>query len=175
MESVDIHLLQLRYAHTRVMKTSVFRRLRNSIETYGQIVPALVVEDDEKKLVLIDGYMRVRALLACGRDQVFIDLNDDNEQNAIFSLLNKSSERQWEAMEQAVLIQEMQKTGMSLRKIAETLKVSRNTVRDVIRDGGKEKSEKESQYEQHVPLIQDLSTLPKPILFRAELLETGGI
>ena len=45
---------------------------------------------------------------------------------------------------------------MSLRKIAETLKVSRNTVRHVIRDGGKEKSEKESQYEQHVPLIQDL-------------------
>jgi hypothetical protein len=53
-------------------------------------------------------------------------------------------------------IVEMKKTGMSLRKIAETLKVSRNTVRHVIRDGGKEKSEKESQYEQHVPLIQTL-------------------
>ncbi len=53
MESVDIHLLQLRYAHTRVMKTSIFRRLRNSIETYGQIVPALVVEDTEKSLSLL--------------------------------------------------------------------------------------------------------------------------
>ena len=130
MESVDIHLLQLRYAHTRVMKTSVFRRLRNSIEIYGQIVPALVVEDDEKKLVLIDGYMRVQALLACGRDQVFIDLNDDNEQNAIFSLLNKSGERQWEAMEQAVLIQEMHcRFDCNLGHIAQRLGRSKSWVK----------------------------------------------
>jgi len=52
-------------------------------------------------------------------------------------------------------ILEMKKTGMSLRKIAEALKVSRNTVRKVIRDDGK-KPERESQYEEHVPLIQDL-------------------
>jgi len=45
---------------------------------------------------------------------------------------------------------------MSLRKIAETLKVSRNTVRNVIKDGGNEKAEKESQYEEHVPLIREL-------------------
>jgi len=121
-KAVDIHLLELRYAHTRVMKTSGFRRLRNSIETYGQIVPALVVEDTKKKLVLIDGYLRVQALLACGQDQVLIDLLNDNEQNAMFSLLNKSSERQWEAIEQAVLIQEMHRRfGFNLGNIAQRL------------------------------------------------------
>jgi len=120
--AVDIHLLDLRYAHTRVVKPSAFRRLQNSIETYGQIVPALVVEDTEKRLVLIDGYLRIRALVACGRDQVLINLLDDNEQNAMFSLLNKSSERQWEAIEQAVLIQEMHhRFGCSLGLIANRL------------------------------------------------------
>jgi len=53
-------------------------------------------------------------------------------------------------------ILEMKKTGMSLRKIAKTLKASRNTVRKVIRDDGKGKPERESQYEEHVPLIQNL-------------------
>ena len=53
-------------------------------------------------------------------------------------------------------ILEMKKTGMSLRKIAETLKSSRNTVRKVIRDDGKGKPERGSQYEEHVPLIKDL-------------------
>jgi len=120
--AVDIHLLELRYAHTRVIKPAAFRRLRNSIEAYGQIVPALVVEDADKKLVLIDGYLRVRALVACGRDQVLINLWDDNEQNAMFSLLNKSGERQWEAIEQAVLIQEMHRRfGCSLGLIGNRL------------------------------------------------------
>jgi hypothetical protein len=53
-------------------------------------------------------------------------------------------------------IVEMKKTGMSLRKIAKTLKVSRNAVRNVIKDGGNEKPEKESQYEEYVPLIREL-------------------
>lgn len=128
--AVDIHLLELRYAHTRVIKPAVLRRLRNSIETYGQIVPALVVEDTEKRLVLIDGYQRVRALVACGRDQVLIDLRDDNEQNAMFSLLNKSSERQWEAIEQAILIQEMHhRFGCNLGNIAQRLGRSKSWVK----------------------------------------------
>ena len=120
--AVDIHLLELRYAHTRVIKPAALRRLRNSIETYGQIVPALVVEDAEKKLVLIDGYLRVQALVACGRDQILINLWDNNEQNAMFSVLNKSGERQWEAIEQAVLIQEMHRRfGCSLGLIGNRL------------------------------------------------------
>lgn len=50
----------------------------------------------------------------------------------------------------------MKNTGMSLRKIAETLKVSRDTVRNVIKNDGKKKAEKQSQYEQYIPLIRNL-------------------
>jgi len=118
IRAVDIHLLDLRYAHTRVLNPSAFRRLRDSIEIHGQIVPAMVVKEGER-LVLIDGYLRVRALSACGRDQALINVSQENEPNALFSLLVKSGERPWEPIEQAVLLQEMHRRfGYSLGHIA---------------------------------------------------------
>ncbi|EFK11259.1 conserved hypothetical protein, partial [delta proteobacterium NaphS2] len=36
--TVDIHLLELRYAHCRIMNHQALKQLRDSIETYGQIV-----------------------------------------------------------------------------------------------------------------------------------------
>lgn len=56
-------------------------------------------------------------------------------------------------------ILELEKTGMSLHKIAQNLKVSINTVRNVLRgDSEKESSQKESRYEEHIPVIRDLFT-----------------
>ncbi|EFK06323.1 conserved hypothetical protein, partial [delta proteobacterium NaphS2] len=86
--TVDIHLLELRYAHCRIMNHQALKQLRDSIETYGQIVPALVVTEKDK-LILVDGYLRVRALRACGKDQICVHLSEENEQNAMFSLLAK--------------------------------------------------------------------------------------
>lgn len=116
--TVDIHLLELRYAHCRIMNHRALKRLRDSIETYGQIVPALVVTE-KQKLILIDGYLRVRALCACGKDRICVHLSEENEQNAMFSLLAKNNERQWEAIEQSVLLQELHRRfGCSLSHIA---------------------------------------------------------
>ncbi|EFK08910.1 ParB-like protein [delta proteobacterium NaphS2] len=116
--TVDIHLLELRYAHCRIMNHQALKQLRDSIETYGQIVPALVVTEKDK-LILVDGYLRVRALRACGKDQICVHLSEENEQNAMFSLLAKTNERQWEAIEQSVLLQELHRRfGCSLSHIA---------------------------------------------------------
>jgi len=118
IRTVDIHLLELRYAHCRIMNPSALKRLRDSIEAYGQIVPALVVTEKEK-LILVDGYLRVQALVACGKDRVCVHLSEENEQNAMLSLLAKSNGRQWEAIEQSVLLQELHRRfGCSLSHIA---------------------------------------------------------
>ncbi len=118
IRTVDIHLLELRYAHCRIMNHQALKRLRDSIETYGQIVPALAIEEKDK-LILIDGYLRVRALCACGKDRICVQFSKENEQNAMFSLLTKANERQWEVIEQSVLLQELHRRfGCSLSHIA---------------------------------------------------------
>ena len=53
-------------------------------------------------------------------------------------------------------ILEMKEKGVGIRKISRILKVSRNTVRDVIKMGESPLSPRESQYVQHVPVVKDL-------------------
>ncbi len=83
IRTVDIHLLELRYAHCRIMNHQALKRLRDSIETYGQIVPALAIEEKDK-LILIDGYLRVRALCACGKDRICVQFSS-NSRSRIYS------------------------------------------------------------------------------------------
>ncbi|EFK09350.1 conserved hypothetical protein, partial [delta proteobacterium NaphS2] len=53
-------------------------------------------------------------------------------------------------------ILELKNTGMSLRKIARTLKVSRNTITKILKDPDEAAPHRESRHEEHVPLIRDL-------------------
>ncbi len=57
IREVDFHLLVLRYSHTRIQDQKALHRMQNSINTYGQIVPALVTSEKDR-FVLIDGYLR---------------------------------------------------------------------------------------------------------------------
>jgi transposase len=50
----------------------------------------------------------------------------------------------------------MNANGVKLRNICKLLKISRNTVRRVIRGYGQEQSARASKYEQHLPAIRDL-------------------
>ena len=118
---IDIHLLELRYIHTRVSNEQTLRRLRKSIERYGQLVPALVVKEQDK-FVLIDGYLRLKALRACGKDCIQVYQQEGTEWEALITLLSKSNERQWEAIEQASIIQELRdRFGNTLEGIAKSL------------------------------------------------------
>jgi ParB/RepB/Spo0J family partition protein len=106
IEEVDLHLLDVRYAHTRINNVKVVARMQSSISRYGQIVPALAVPDGNN-FILIDGYLRFNALKACGHDSIKLQMAEDNEADSLFILLAKNNERQWEAIEQASLIQEL--------------------------------------------------------------------
>lgn len=102
---IDFHLLDLRYSHTRIKKDKALVRMQNSIHTYGQIVPALAIPA-AGKFILIDGYLRLRALKACGHDCIKVQLMDE-EPDSLFNLLAKTDDRQLETVEQAALIQEL--------------------------------------------------------------------
>ncbi len=54
------------------------------------------------------------------------------------------------------IILEMKQKGVSLREISRTLKISRNTVRDVIKNGAVSSTAKQTKNDEHVPIIKDL-------------------
>ncbi len=118
---VDIHLLDLRYAHTRIRNTTVLGKMQNSISRYGQIVPVLAVAE-HNSFILIDGYLRLAALKACGHDCIKLQVEAEEEANALLVLLAKNNNRQWEVIEQAALIQELHsRFSYSFEKIARQL------------------------------------------------------
>ena len=106
IQEIDFHLLDLRYKHTRINNDKTLLSLQNSIQEYGQIVPALAVAE-QGKYILIDGYKRLLALTACGHDSIKLQLVSDGESDSLFFLLVQSNERKLEAIEQAALIQEL--------------------------------------------------------------------
>lgn len=100
---MEIAHLELRYAHTRIMKRESLVRLAASIEQWGQIMPVIAVNP----CVLIDGYRRVAALKLCKRDTVIVERWSCTEDQALLRVLSVGSERRWDIVEQAALIREL--------------------------------------------------------------------
>lgn len=117
-QEVDLGSLELRYAHSRVAKPKLLDMITNSIERFGQISPVLAIPQ-EKRLVLIDGYLRLQAVKRLGRDTIRVDIHEISEQHALFHLLGGTQQRQWESVEQAWIIRDLkERFGCSLREIA---------------------------------------------------------
>jgi len=91
---IDIHLLDLRYAHTRIKNAAALAKMQNSIIRYGQIVPALAVPENNN-FILIDGYLRLKALKACGHDCIKLQVIEASEADSLFVMLAKNNDRQW--------------------------------------------------------------------------------
>lgn len=106
-QTVDLHLLELRYAHIRVKNEARVRRLADSISRHGQLEPMLAVSSEDNQLILVDGYFRYAALKYLGRDAGLVRVVDESESQTLYQLLILRGERQWEAIEEAGLIQEL--------------------------------------------------------------------
>lgn len=103
---VDLHLMDLRYGHTRINNGNALAKMEKSISQYGQIVPVLAIAY-ENKFILIDGFLRLGALKECGHDCIKVQIIEEDEAGALFVLLAKNNGRQWEIIEQASIIQEL--------------------------------------------------------------------
>lgn len=104
---VDLHLLELRYAHIRVKNVARVRRLADSISRHGQLEAMLTVSGEDERLILVDGYQRHAALKYLGQDAGLVRVVDEPESQTLYQLLILRGERQWEAIEEAGLIQEL--------------------------------------------------------------------
>lgn len=103
----DIHLVELRYSHTRVRDPKIIRQMQHSISQHGQIVPALAIPTKNNRFILIDGYLRLKGLEFNGHDCIKLELLEGSEVDALFTLLVRNNNRQWEAMEEGSIIQEL--------------------------------------------------------------------
>lgn len=106
IKEVDIHLLDRRYAHTRIKNAQALARMQNSISRYGQIVPAHAVLENGR-FILIDGYLRLKALQSCGHDCIKLQVVEEKEDASLLLLLAQNNDRHWEVIEQAALIKEL--------------------------------------------------------------------
>src|SRR5215813_9513073 len=123
---IDLHLLDLRFAGTRVVEPRVVERLARSIERDGQIVPCIVVPDapataadGRARLVLIDGYRRVAALRWLRRDTACIESWSCDLGEALLGVLARTQGRSFAAIEEAMLLRELtQGLGLSQQEVA---------------------------------------------------------
>ncbi len=119
IHEIEIVHLDLRYAHTRIIRSRAVERLSILIRRYGQITPILVVPGSHPQFTLIDGYLRTRAIHRLGRDIVKAQVWNGNEAEALIHVLAKTQDRSWESLEQAALIRELhQEHQLSQEKIA---------------------------------------------------------
>lgn len=105
LREVEIHRLDLRYSHTRIMSGASICTLARSLDQFGQISPLVTV--CRESLVLIDGYRRVAALKHNRQDTAMVELWPCVEHEAILRVLARSGERKWEAFEEAGLLREL--------------------------------------------------------------------
>jgi ParB-like chromosome segregation protein Spo0J len=101
VKEVEIALIDLRYAHTRVLHQDRLLSLAISLDACGQIRPVIMVAP----YLLVDGYRRVEALKICGRDTVMAEVWDCKEDQALLKVL--CVERRWDAVEEAAIIREL--------------------------------------------------------------------
>jgi len=103
IKEIDFHLLDLRYSHTRIQNNKALAKMRNSIGEYGQLVPAVVIAEQDR-FVMIDGYLRLAALKECCQDVIKVLIVPECEPEALISLLVKNHDQPLETIEQAALI-----------------------------------------------------------------------
>jgi ParB-like chromosome segregation protein Spo0J len=107
VKEIEIAQLHLRYAHTRIEWPQRVLALASSIERFGQILPVIVLREGFNSFVLIDGYLRVKALKRCLRDTVMAEIWEGKEEEALVEILARANSRKWDLLEEAALLREL--------------------------------------------------------------------
>ncbi len=100
IKEIEIAQLHLRYAHTRIARPKESLALAGSIERVGQIIPVIAMREG-MILVLLDGYLRVKALRHCGRDTAVAEIWECKEEEALVEILARANSRRWDFLEEA--------------------------------------------------------------------------
>jgi ParB family transcriptional regulator, chromosome partitioning protein len=129
-QEIDLHRIQLRFAEVRIKAPATWHSLLVSMGNVGQKVPVIVVPNQEAEgFILIDGYLRVRALKHYGRDTVQAEIWQCELQQGLLCLLAGLQHRAWEAIEEAYLFKTlMTEHGMTLQELSSDLGRSKSFI-----------------------------------------------
>ena len=118
VEEVDLHRLDVPFAALRVRRQKAVQRLANSIQRSGQLTPVVVVSE-AKRLVLVDGYLRIEAVRRLHQDTAWVQILDCTVAQALVLTLSRLQARHWEAIEEAWLIRALiTEHGLSQHELA---------------------------------------------------------
>lgn len=104
---LEFHQLNLRYQGLRVAEPGRLARLTASVALEGQREPVLVVADGSGQWLLIDGYLRVKALQDIGRDVVEAVAIEVGEIDALVLTWRLETSRRRTALEDGWLLREL--------------------------------------------------------------------
>lgn len=110
---VEWHCLDKGYEHLRQRTPQAQHRLMVSIHTYGLLVPITVINtspptaDAVPRWTVIDGYLRVNATRALGKDTIAAQTCELPADEALLAAYKANQSRPWEPLEEARLLQEM--------------------------------------------------------------------
>lgn len=126
-QEVEIETLSLEYVDLRLRNEKMIQSMSCSLEKNGQLSPVISLSSgDENETtrapLLLDGYVRVKALQRLGRDTVQSIDWKGTEVHGLLTLLNQQDNRNWLAIEQARVISVLhQEYGLSQSEIARQL------------------------------------------------------
>jgi ParB family transcriptional regulator, chromosome partitioning protein len=117
--TIEHHCLLQPYSPLRLHKQGLLEKLVISIEAHGQLMPVVVVPLSSNRWILMDGYLRLKALRRLGKDTISAEIWACDPARALLALLTGHQSRAWEAIEEALLLQELHaQHGLSQGNIA---------------------------------------------------------
>ena len=122
---IEPHLLDLHFSHVRLHSNNALSQLMTSIEHHGQLVAVTVVPTEQQRFVLIDGYMRLKAIQRIGQDTIKAEVWKTQASQASLSLFASQQSTKLEVIEEAMLLREI-KTRFSLTQAKIADKIGRS-------------------------------------------------
>lgn len=109
---VEWHQLQMSHQHFRIRSRQARQRLMVSIDTYGLLVPIVVVQRPERDpcWIVIDGHLRIDATRALGQDTIRATVWELSTAEALIHAYQIHKVRPSDALEEAHLLYELMVT-----------------------------------------------------------------
>lgn len=101
---VEISRLALSLEKLRKLPTSAYLKMADSITHYSQLMPVIAISDETQGMILVDGYLRVRALQKLGMDRCDSEVWECDLATALLLRLANRQEKHLEAIEEANIL-----------------------------------------------------------------------
>jgi len=116
---LEINQLHFSLEKLRKHSSSAYLKMADSITNYSQLMPVIVISDENQGLILVDGYLRIRALQKLGADRCDGEIWECDLATALLLRLTTTRKKHLEALEEANILDVLHhELGLSQNEIA---------------------------------------------------------